>query len=427
MPEKPDDHILRRAREAEEKLRARVAVKPTALSTEKARDEAPDDWIALVEPDGTTNWGFRFLPEADDSFLGGEEARLSADIIDPLIRALPFIGEALRGGGVFELIGPKSVLNGLQNGTLELVPSKLGGVLGGVRNVGGGAVKHQARFREISLPSSIGPGLALSAASAVLGQLHMVEIREKLSRIEERLDRVLDGQSARRYGSVFGALETLQDVANTTSVNGDLSDVQGVRLAGADLALVQASCELNALQSAYHRRTKALSGAKLSALADALGSERSIALSDTRTHLACLSGLFVSQALLLEYAKVHEPKAATFRSAALDAARQKLRSFPEFAHHLRDLHAQCRSALNRESTRIVGYSSSTFERVSKALYNDRLAVSDLIFDARKLALRAEPPSLLRLVCRPALGPGVFVSALQDAGLSDRDGKEAWKK
>jgi hypothetical protein len=94
---------------------------------------------------------------------------------------------------------------------------------------------------------------------------------------------------------------------------------------------------------------------------------------------------------------------------------------------LRDLHAQCRSALNRESTRIVGYSSSTFERVSKALYNDRLAVSDLIFDARKLALRAEPPSLLRLVCRPALGPGVFVSALQDAGLSDRDGKEAWKK
>ncbi|MBI5511407.1 MAG: hypothetical protein HY903_21830 [Deltaproteobacteria bacterium] len=430
MTPPPKDALLESAREAEEVLRKVLEAKrggaelaaraaPPVPAEQPASDPADGDdgtWLALTESDGSVDWALRLVPPSElPEHLPADEPTLQGSLLDGVARAVPLVAQALRQGRVFELIGPGPVLEGLRNGSLELIPSKIGGVLGGVRATGRAAIVHQARFRPVGLGSSIGPGLGMAAASAVLGHMHMVEIRRQLARLEGRLDRVLEGQQATRHGKLFGALEILQDVARTMSCAGGLSALQVQRLAGAELDLRQVASELEQLHRRYAGRTEGLAGTKVPAFADAFGVTRVIELDDGSLLVAARGAHVLLERLLGAYATVHEPASLPARATALEAARDRLADVERRLDHLRQFHAHCRAALDREQARMLRLSTREVGRVSEALRQDRLAVAELLATARRLALGMRPESAAHVVRVDARQPTVRAQvALLDA-------------
>jgi hypothetical protein len=414
------DLLLERAAAAEERLRRLLEGRrsngvlvpvPAIAQDVGAEDSSQGDnaldsssVFTLTEPDGTVAWALRLIPEdTRPEHLPDDEPALQTSMIDSLARAVPQIAQALQQGQMFELIGPAAALEGLRNGTMEMITSKTGGLLGAIRMKGGKAIAHQARFRPIKVANAIGPGLAITAASAVLGHMHMVEIRRQLARMEGTLDRVLEGQQAARHGKVSGSAEVLQDVARSMNSTGAPTPLQLHRLIAAELDLRQIAGELEQLHRRYSSKTDGLREARFAAFVDAFGTTRATELDDARLYVAATAALVMVERLLTAYAALAEPLTVSSREVALATAYERLGNANTVLAHLGQFQAHCRRALDQELGRAVRLSTRESERVSEELRRDRLAVADLLSTAHRLVAGGRPTEVLQVVRVDARG------------------------
>lgn len=421
MATRPKDDLLDRARAAEEKLRrilessSRLAedsvhlVRPAILLAPESTGEdgavlaqgvagLDEEFIlALAEPDGSVTWGLRIIPSSSEPIqLPDDEASLAPSVIDGIARAVPQVALAIQQGRVFELIGPMSAIEGIQSGMLEMIPSKSGGLLGGIRAVGDKEIVHQARFRPAQLAGKMGPGLAIVAASAVLGHMHMVEIRRQLAQIDNKVDRVLEAQQAARHGKLLGCAEVLRDVARSGST-GSMRALDLNRLAGAELELRQITAELEQLHRGYYGRTAALRSAGLASFVEAFGATRRIELNDARLYLAAAAGLVTLEQVLFAYAASDDVGALPVRESALQAATDRLASVTDVLAHLREFHSHCRQALNTDNARALRLSAADNDDVSEALRQDRLTVAELFAAAQQLSAGSNREATVNVV------------------------------
>ncbi len=417
MANRPKDDLLDRARAAEEKLRGILERRsdptgagwiPPAWESETvlADDVAPSDdgsILALVEPGGAFSWGLRLIPASmEPRQLPDDEASIATPIIYGLASAVPLIALAIQRGRLFELIGPAPALNGLRSGMLEMIPAKSGGLLGGIRVVGEKGIVHQARFRAAELAGTIGPGLAIVAASAVLGHMHMVEIRRQLSRIEGKVDRVLEGQHAARHGKLVGSTEVLSDVARSRAT-GAMGDLDFHRLAGAELDLRQIAAELGQLHRSYSGRTEALRGAGLAPFIESFNGARQIEINDARLYLAATAALVEVERLLVANVAFNDARLLAVRENALRAATERLASVDRVIGHLRDFQSHCRQALDQDQARSVRLSSADNDRVSEELRQDRLAIAELFATAQHILTEPDREKMVNVVRVDARG------------------------
>lgn len=428
------DPVLEDARRAEEKLRrlleprsGRPLVAPGPATAGIADHDggmpsscdAPEDGalLAITEPDGSVSWALRVITDASDPIaLPDDEPLLQVSTIDALAKVVPQVAQALHQRRLFELVGPGAALDGLRNGTLEMLPANTGGLLGGIRPTGGGPIRYQARFRPVKVATIVGPGLGIAVASAVLGHMHMVEIRRQLARIEGKLDRVLEGQHAARYGRVLGSVEMLQDAVRSATADGPLPALQLQRLVGVDLDLRQAAVELEQLHRQYAARTEALSTAQLEAFADAFRGVRMIELDDARLLVAVAGALVMLQHRMIIHAAHAEPSTLSDHEHALQVQRARLASVETALMSLRIFHDHCRRALDEDHARVVRISTAISDRVSEQLRLDRLAVAELLAAVRRLAQGALPhsaPQVIRVDAR--VSPARAQAALLKAG------------
>jgi hypothetical protein len=360
--------------------------------------------VSFEEPDGSVNWALRIVSPVDaPDHLPEDEPVVHASVLDGLARAVPQIAQAVQRGLVFELIGPGAALEGLRNGSLEMIPAKTGGLLGGIQIKGTSTWVHQARFKPVKVASAVGPGLAMTAASAVLGHLHMVEIRKQLTRIEGKLDRVLEGQHAERHGKLLGSVEVLQDVSRSMGASGTASPLQLQRLVAVELDLRQVAGELEQIHRQYAERTSSLRGGKL-------GTTRRIELDDARLYVAATGALVVLERLLFEYASGSEPATLPSREVALNTARNRLAAAETTLSHLRQFHEHCRHALDEDQARSVRLSTRESETVSTRLHEDRVAVAELLGAAQRLTSGPGSTSALQVVRVDARGGVVRAQA-----------------
>lgn len=383
MDEAIQSELLGRAAAAEQKLQRILATRGSGSSPDASFNSddtsfgIEDDGtiLELVEPDSSVSWAMRILPRSSELVsLPPGEAGLSTTFVDGLARTIPQVADALTRGVVFELIGPSEAIVGLRAGTLELIPSH-NGLLGGIRRVGEKKILHQARFRPVKLAKSIGPGLVLAAASAVVGHIHMLEIRKQLASIEARVDRVIEAQQADRHGKLMGAVMVLEDLALMGSHA--WSDVDRARLANVDINLKQVWSELDKLNLTYSERSSACAKSGLAGFAQRFGSIRQVEIDDARLYAVATCAMVLQERLMLENARLHAPSGIAAREQALQTALARLTGAEQALGHLRTFQDHCRKALIADQERAFRFSVSENEKVSDELARDRSVVADL--------------------------------------------------
>lgn len=386
------DQILEDAIAAERKLRRLLESRPTTLAQSSAAmlpTEAPElleegTLLDLVGPDGSVSWSLRFVDDVGpDTLLPENESPLPSSILDGMARAVPVVAQAIQSGKLFELIGPGPALAGLRDGSMEMLKAKSGGFLGGVALRGTTKIAHQARFATVSVAATMAPGLAVVVASAVLGHMHMVEIRRQLARLEGRLDRLLEGQQAARHGKLVGALEVLTAVTRAASSAGSVDGLHLHRLAAAEIEIRQVVGELEQLHHRYAASTAALRSATFDSAASAFGSTRAQELDDARLYILALTGLVQVQRLILGTA--NDEAARQSAEASLQAALAKLGAAEGVVlGHLRQFHENVRHVLDQELARSLRLTTGATARVSENLRLDRIEVAEIMSAAQRL-------------------------------------------
>ncbi|MDP3208680.1 MAG: hypothetical protein Q8M65_05995 [Rhodoglobus sp.] len=318
------DPLLERAARAAEKLRLLQAASaprsaPDVDSTRGtgAFDGAGFDVLELEAPGTPADWALCRSVAADMAPAGSASGYVPASpkFVSQIVSQIPAVAQAVARGGVFELIGPASVLRGLRDGTLELIPSQAGGVVGGVRKVGTSAIAHQARFQRRSLLSAVGPQLLFSLVTAAVGAAHLAEIHKQLARINTRLDLVLEGQQSERHGTLAAAVGTLQEIAAQHTAAGSFTPAMLQRLLLVERDVRRVREHLRHLHETY--RARSLESADLASLEDAFGKLRAIVLHDARLTIIAEAALVVVERLMLAYELEHESANAVLRQNTL--------------------------------------------------------------------------------------------------------------
>ena len=135
-----DDDIFLRAERAAEKLRQLQAARgpvTSAVDEGGTRSEGGVEFLVLEPPGEEAEWALSCVEVREQSIATGHASRTVPPLLSELARQIPAVAQAVARGEMFELIGPASVLKGLREGAMELIPSKTGGLIGGVRKVGG--------------------------------------------------------------------------------------------------------------------------------------------------------------------------------------------------------------------------------------------------------------------------------------------------
>lgn len=150
---------------------------------------------------------------------------------------------ALTAGKTMRVIGPESVLAGLNAGSLELVHSAAGN-LGTVRNVTGKRLAGHLRFGDLGEAAPGAQALAaFQLASAVTLQYYLARIDRQLGEIVAAVSELKEIENVNRYGTIEAARSrclTVEKVLARTGVVGD-HDRSALRHAHQDLEQVHST------------------------------------------------------------------------------------------------------------------------------------------------------------------------------------------
>ncbi len=396
QPADPPDPVLDQARRAEEKLRnildARLPVGELARKAPVAAGAAAPSLSVALEPDviqilegpeGDLSWGLRAVPaEATMGELLEGAVDLAPSVLDELARVAPAVASVLQQRGLFELIGPAAALKGLRDGALELIPGRSGGLLGGIRIVGKTQIIHQARFRPVRLASAVGPQLAFAALTAVVGQVHLAEIRRELAQLRAQVTRVLEGQQAARHGAVGAAVEVIAEVSTAWRTSGTITPGLYQRLVGAEVPLRHACEELRFLHGRSAAHTTMLADADIDSFEKAFTDTRAIEIHDARLYVLASRAVMELDRLLRIQADSEQAGAGA--KYEVQPEHQRLDEILDTLKHLGHFQDGARAALVRKQASWLRISTAQTERVSQLLHDDRIAVSELMKQARRV-------------------------------------------
>lgn len=409
-----DDDLIIQAERAAEKLRRLQGVRGPELSA--GDDDTSDEdfeLLVLEPPEAEAEWALTRVEVRSGSGATVHSAQGVPPLLSELARQVPAVAQAVARGEMFELIGPASVLKGLREGAMELIPSKAGGIIGGVRKVGGSKqIVHQARFGRGSLASAVGPQLVFSLVTAAVGAAHLAEIGRQIARVNERLDLVLETLQSDRHGVLAGAVTVLREVAQQHAATGAFSPAMFQRLVLAGRDIRQVREQLRRLHENY--RARSLDGVDLQKLEDTFGVARSIVLHDARMTVLAEAAMIEFERLMLAYEFEHEPQNARVRLERSDELSMRLEALGDELDYLRMSTRTARLRLGQLSTAVhrkVFFAERM--RVCRARLDrdqeDVAVLEQAIRSLRQRPLTASEPQLVRVVPR---GGGFDVSVVQ---------------
>lgn len=398
------DKRLATALEAREQAAKSLAsVRTSALAPSKPKDLTLSEWqdLRVETSDGPESWLVRALPQTESVRADG--MNLDPIWIDSLARQAPRLAELMSSGQIFELVGPGVALEGLRSGLFELVPAKAGGVLGAVRAVGGTQIEHQARFAAQSAFSAAAPGLAVSVASAVLGHMHMVEIRKSLAGIESALKGLRQNEISRLFGDVHGPIRSLEGMLTEVAAGQPFDDPSRVRLERLGDELEKVCHELTHQQTTFASNLTNLGEPTVGDLNTYFEKNRTYERHGARLLLDARSAVVMVKRLRLEQQRKAGSRLQVFQDQ-LDAAIASLRAFEADVAFSTKLHEACRSALDAEHASSVRLRSGHTERLSTHLREDRIEFALLIRTMRQRVAALDGSAEARVLRLDLSGP-----------------------
>ncbi len=399
-----DDDLLLRAERAAEKLRQMQASRGSAtFPVNDGQMDGSLELLALEPPGAEAEWALACAVVTGERSTSAESAtRMVPPLLSELARQVPAVAQAIARAEMFELIGPAPVLKGLHEGAMELIPSKTGGLIGGVRRVGAKKIIHQARFRRGSLASSVGPQLVFSLVTAAVGAAHLAEIHRQIARVNERLDLVLETLQSERHGTLAGAVATMREIAQQHAATGTFSPamLQRLLLVERDIRLVRE--QLRRLNDNY--RARSLEGADLAKLEDAFGAARTVVLHDARMTVISEAAMIEVERLMLAYEYEHEPQNARIRTHHLGGLSERIRTLCEEVEYLNFSARSARLLLGKLSTAVHRqiFSAERMRGFRVRLDRDQEDVAELEQAIRSLAqrpIKSREPQVIRVVPR----------------------------
>ncbi len=150
---------------------------------------------------------------------------------------------AIRAGQMMRVVGPESVLAGLNSGSLELIHSA-GGNLGTARGVVDKGFAGNLRFGDLGDAASATQALAaFQLASAITLQYYLARIDRQLGEISTAVSQLKQIENDNRYGTIEAArarCQTVEKVLASTGVVGG-HDRSALRQAHQDLEKVHST------------------------------------------------------------------------------------------------------------------------------------------------------------------------------------------
>lgn len=236
---------------------------------------------------------------------------------DTLAGLTPMVMTGLRSGQLYQVIGPPSVVQGLANGTMQMVPSKIGGSLGAVTQ-GSSQFAGQARFLQVSSTSVVAPLMIYQAVHMIVGTQQINEINRRLASIDRTLEKMLQRQNAKDLGEVIAAASTLRDILEEHQHSGHFNAQMRDRLSHCERDLRAHLERLKLLQAQFHSKVEA-------ARARSRGRDRSVQLAtlikqegdqfgqDTRLLIALCGAVMQLEQGLTAIALEHHPESLPHR------------------------------------------------------------------------------------------------------------------
>lgn len=180
----------------------------------------------------------KFLSELHLATFDGsptsQYSRIPSSVVDQLIKVSVPIAEGLQRGQLFALVGSSTVVEGLKNGSLQLMKSGTGHLGAAIQRTTG-RIAGQARFRPVS--TLAGPAILWSIAHAVLAVSHLRDINRSLHELQEQLDRIEAKLESRELAELFASIEMLEDIRAEWQATGSLGLVSRIGLSSAEYNL----------------------------------------------------------------------------------------------------------------------------------------------------------------------------------------------
>jgi len=397
------DDLVRRAELAAEKLaKLGNSRNPVALNagSEPGNQAESVELLLLEAPGAEAEWALASASDPLNISPTTENLnRRLPPLVSELTRQVPAIAQAIARGDMLELIGPAKVLNGLREGSLELIPAKAGGLVGGIRKVGEKKIAHQARFRQSSLASAVGPQLVFSLVTAAVGAAHLAEIHRQIARVNERLDLVLETLQSERHGVLAGAVTTMSEIARQHAATGTFSPAMLQRLLLVDRDVRSVREQLRRLNDGY--RARCLANADLSKLEDTFGAARAIILHDARMTVLAEASLMEVDRLMLAYEYEHEPQNARIRTQNESVSAERIKTLGTELEYLGQSASTARLRLGELSCAIHRQIFSAeriraFRRLLDREQENVLEIENAIRSLGQRSLATEEPRIIRV-------------------------------
>jgi hypothetical protein len=183
-------YLAFRQRKKRPELPSSLAPSPPALLTDMT--ELPSEF-RLTHPSVFDVYRVQLLPPGTPTLFDAPATTEARDDLPPLalnqlLQSLPALAKALQGGTVVRVLGPESLLQGLQSGSLRLLES--GGNLGTVVDKSG-RIAGQLRFGDPhSLRVVSAPLAVFQVASLVTLQYYLHDISRRLATIQQVVEEV---------------------------------------------------------------------------------------------------------------------------------------------------------------------------------------------------------------------------------------------
>lgn len=243
---------------------------------------------------------------------------LSPQIGDAVSGLTPTIMTGLNVGRVYQVIGPASVVEGIAQGTMQMVQANSGGLLGAVTQQGASQIAGQARFAQMSATSVVAPLMVYQAVHMIVGTQQINQINRRLAGIERTLERIVQRLNAKDLGEVIAAASTLRDILQEHQHSGRFNGQMRDRLSHCERDLRAHLERLKLLKSQFHSKlqaaqSKANSRDRAVQLATLIKEEGEQFGQDTRLLVALCGAVLQLEQGLMAIALEHHPESLPYR------------------------------------------------------------------------------------------------------------------
>jgi hypothetical protein len=247
-----------------------------------------------------------------------EGGAISAQVGDAVAGLTPAILTGLKLGQLYQVIGPASVVQGLAQGTMQMVPSHIGGALGVVTRQGASQFVGQARFAQMTATSVVAPLMVYQAVHMIVGTQQINAINRRLANIERTLERIVQRQNAKDLGEVIAAASTLRDILQEHQHSGHFNAQMRDRLSHCERDLRAHLERLKLLKSQFHTKLAAAQAKSTSRdrgvqLATLIKEEGEQFGQDTHLLIALCGAVMQLEQGLMAIALEHHPESLPYR------------------------------------------------------------------------------------------------------------------